>query len=142
MEQTTNNNIKIVRLQTGEDIIADYIEKEDGETAILDNPMHLIFKRIPTGQTVMLMMPWLPIEIIKDNHALIYTTDILTIIDPKQDLIDYYGDVVVEAHQRMERKTPFYNMDEEEGDEEDIEEEFDPDEIFEALKERKKGSLH
>ena len=102
MEQTTNNNIKIVRLQSGEDIIADYIEKEDGETALLDNPMHLIFKRIPTGQTVMMMMPWLPIEIIKDNHALIYTTDILTIIDPKQDLIDYYGDVVVEAHQRME----------------------------------------
>lgn len=142
MEQTTNNNIKIVRLQTGEDIIADYIEKEDGETAILDNPMHLIFKRIPTGQTVMLMMPWLPIEIIKDNHALIYTTDILTIIDPKQDLIDYYGDVVVEAHQRMERKTPFYNMDEMEESEEDDEEEFDPEEIFEALKERKKGSLH
>ena len=142
MEQTTNNNIKIVRLQTGEDIIADYIEKEDGETALLDNPMHLIFKRIPTGQTVMLMMPWLPIEIIKDNHALIYTTDILTIIDPKQDLIDYYGDVVVEAHQRMERKTPFYDMQGEEGEEEDFEEEFDPDEIFEALKERKKGSLH
>ena len=142
MEQTTNNNIKIVRLQSGEDIIAEYIEKEDGETALLDNPMHLIFKRIPTGQTVMMMMPWLPIEIIKDNHALIYTTDILTIIDPKQDLIDYYGDVVVEAHQRMEEKrTPFYDMDGE-GDEEDIEEEFDPDEIFEALKERKKGSLH
>jgi hypothetical protein len=143
MEQTTNNNIKIVRLQSGEDIIADYIEKEDGETAILDNPMHLIFKRIPSGQTVMMMMPWLPIEIIKDNHALIYTTDILTIIDPKEDLVEYYGDVVIEAHQRMDRKTPFYNMDEmEEGDEEDIEEEFDPDEIFEAMKERKKGSLH
>ena len=142
MEQTMNNNIKIVRLQSGEDIIADYIEKEDGETALLDNPMHLIFKRIPSGQTVMMMMPWLPIEIIKDNHALIYTTDILTIIDPKQDLIDYYGDVVVEAHRRMERKTPFYDTDEMEEGEEDFEEEFDPDEIFEALKERKKGSLH
>ena len=141
MEQTTNNNIKIVRLQSGEDIIADYTEDNEGETAVLDNPMHIIFKRIPTGQTVMMMMPWLPIEIIKDTHALIYTSDILTIIEPKEDLVEYYGDVVIEAHQRMERKTPFYNMDEID-DEEGDDEEFDPEEIFEALKERKKGSLH
>jgi hypothetical protein len=141
MEQTTNNNIKIVRLQSGEDIIADYMEDNEGETAVLDNPMHIIFKRIPTGQTVMMMMPWLPIEIIKDNHALIYTSDILTIIEPKEDLVEYYGDVVIEAHQRMEKKTPFYNM-EDIDDEEDGDDEFDPEEIFEALKERKKGSLH
>ena len=53
--QTTNNNIKIVRLQSGEDIIADFIEDNDNDTVLLDNPMHIIFKRIPTGQTVMMM---------------------------------------------------------------------------------------
>ena len=119
--QTTNNNIKIVRLQSGEDIIADFIEDNDNDTVLLDNPMHIIFKRIPTGQTVMMMMPWLPLEIIKDNSAMIYTNDILTIINPKDELIKYYGDVVVEAQQQMEKKLPnLYASDEEEDDEDEL----------------------
>jgi len=97
MELTPNNNIKIVRLQSGEDIMADIIQDEENDTILLDNPMHIIFKRVPTGQTVMMMMPWLPIEIIKENNAIVYSTDILTIIEPKDDLVRYYGSVVSEA---------------------------------------------
>jgi hypothetical protein len=139
MELTPNNNIKIVRLQSGEDIMADIIEDEENDTIFLDNPMHIIFKRIPTGQTVMMMMPWLPIEIIKENSAIVYSSDILTIIEPKEDLVDYYGTVVIEAQQRMEEKRDFSN--EEEGDEYD-EEEIDEEELFEVLKEKKKHKLH
>ncbi len=110
METTTNNNIKIVRLQSGEDIMADMIQDEENDTILLDNPMHIIFKRIPTGQTVMMMMPWLPIEIIKENSAIVYGSDILTIIEPKDDLVEYYGSVVVEAQQRMEEKRNFTTL--------------------------------
>ena len=101
MQPTPNNSIKIVRLQSGEDIMADIVEDEENDTILLDNPMQVIFKRIPTGQTVMMMMPWLPIEIIKENNAIVYASDILTIIEPKDDLIDYYGNVVVEAQKRI-----------------------------------------
>ena len=139
MELTPNNNIKIVRLQSGEDIMADIIEDEENDTIFLDNPMHIIFKRIPTGQTVMMMMHWLPIEIIKENSAIVYSSDILTIIEPKEDLVDYYGTVVIEAQQRMEEKRDFSN--EEEDDEYD-EEEIDEEELFEVLKEKKKHKLH
>ena len=104
MEQTTNNNIKIVRLQSGEDIMADVMENDENELIVLDNPMNIIFKRMPTGQTVMMMMPWLPIEIIKENNATIYGTDILTVIEPKEDLIEYYGRAVLEAQEIMEKK--------------------------------------
>jgi len=138
MELTPNNNIKIVRLQSGEDIMADIIEDEENDTIFLDNPMHIIFKRIPTGQTVMMMMPWLPIEIIKENSAIVYSSDILTIIEPKEDLVDYYGTVVIEAQQRMEEKRDFSNEEEDDYDEEEIDEE----ELFEALKEKKKHKLH
>ena len=72
MEITPNTNIKIVRLQSGEDIVADFIEDDENDVVMLNNPMHIIFKRMPTGQTVMMMMPWLPIELIKSNSALIY----------------------------------------------------------------------
>ena len=138
MELSPNNNIKIVRLQSGEDIMADIIEDDENNTIFLDNPMHIIFKRMPTGQTVMMMMPWLPIEIIKENSAIVYSSDILTIIEPKEDLVDYYGTVVIEAQQRMEEKRDFSN--EEEGDYD--EEEIDEEELFEVLKEKKKHKLH
>jgi hypothetical protein len=138
MELSPNNNIKIVRLQSGEDIMADIIEDDENDTIFLDNPMHIIFKRIPTGQTVMMMMPWLPIEIIKENSAIVYSSDILTIIEPKEDLVDYYGTVVIEAQQRMEEKRDFSNEEDDDYDEEEIDEE----ELFEVLKEKKKHKLH
>jgi len=142
METTTNNNIKIVRLQSGEDIMADMIQDEENDTILLDNPMHIIFKRIPTGQTVMMMMPWLPIEIIKENSAIVYGSDILTIIEPKDDLVEYYGNVVVEAQQRMEEKRNFANFDDEEEDDDDESEEIDADELFELIKEKQKNNIH
>ena len=147
MEQTTNTNIKIVRLQSGEDIMADMIEDEENDTVLLDNPMHIIFKRIPTGQTVMMMMPWLPIELIKENNAILYTSDILTVIEPKDDLVEYYGNVVVEAQQRMEEQRKFTSLEGEMQDEEedDYDEEDDDgaeQELFEIMQQRKRSRIH
>jgi hypothetical protein len=145
MEQTTNNNIKIVRLQSGEDVMANYYEDTENGTVLLDNPMHIIFKRIPTGQTVMMMMPWLPIELIKENNAIIYDSDILTIIDPKEDLIEYYGNVVLQANERMENTTDFFSSEDDEEDdfeEEDGEEKIELDEVMKLLEEKKKAKLH
>lgn len=85
--------VKIVRLQSGEDIIASIIEDNESEMIMLDNPMHLIFKRTSQG-TMMVMLPWLPIELIKDNIATIYSSDVLTIVDPKDALVEYYGNMI------------------------------------------------
>lgn len=141
MQQTTNNNIKIVRLQSGEDVMADYHADEENGTVLLDNPMHIIFKRISSGQTVMMMMPWLPIELIKENNAVIYDSDILTIIEPKEDLINYYGQIVMSAQEKMENETNIFGEDDED-DEEEIQEEFDAEDFFEMMKEKKKNKLH
>ena len=84
-----SEGIKIIRLHSGEDIIAGYSGNTDTNIIILDNPMHLIFKRTTQG-TVMMMLPWLPVELIKDNIAQIESDDILTVIDPKEDLKEYY----------------------------------------------------
>ena len=145
MEQTTNNNIKIVRLQSGEDIMADVMENDENELIVLDNPMHIIFKRMPTGQTVMMMMPWLPIEIIKENNATIYGTDILTVIEPKDDLIEYYGRAVLEAQEIMEKKRIRGINDEDFDDEEDEdgdEEELQVEDILDLMKEKRNKKLH
>ena len=146
MQPTPNNSIKIVRLQSGEDIMADIVEDEENDTILLDNPMQVIFKRIPTGQTVMMMMPWLPIELIKENNAMIYDSDILTIIDPREDLIEYYGNVVLHAKERMENPVDYFSSeDDEEEDEfenEEGEEKIELDEVMKLLEEKKKAKLH
>jgi hypothetical protein len=147
--ETTNNNIKIIRLHGGEDIIAQYIQSEDKETAILHDPMQVIFKRIPTtGQTVMMMMPWLPIEIIENNQAILCTADILTIIDPKESAIQHYGQVVMEAQKRMDEVDFISESEDDEEDENEEGEEpeemsnFNVDELLEILKEKKNKKLH
>lgn len=137
--ETTNNTIKIVRLQSGEDVMATCLQDEEHGTVLLDNPMHIIFKRLPTtGQTVMMMMPWLPIEVIKDNSAIIYDSDILTFIEPREDLVDYYASAVVEAQLKMDKKTPLTDIDD---DDEDDDEEFDAEDLFEIMRDEKKGTL-
>ncbi len=138
MQQTSNASIRIVRLQSGEDIMANCLEDEEHGTILLDNPMHIIFKRLPTtGQTVMMMMPWLPIEVIKENSAIIYDSDVLTFVEPREDLIDYYGSAVVEAQLRMDKESPLSDI--EDDDEDD---EIDAEDLFELMKSKDKGSIH
>lgn len=85
------NNVKIVRLQSGEDIIANYAE--DGEIALLAEPMMMIVKRTTQG-SAMFLLPWLPVELIKENLASIYLDDILTTVEPKQEMIEYYDNAI------------------------------------------------
>jgi hypothetical protein len=93
------DNVKIIRMQTGEDIMASMIEKEEqNETVVLNNPMRLVFRRLPTGQTVLMMMPWLPVELIKEDSAIIYTTDIITIVEPKESMKEYYENLNMKKH--------------------------------------------
>jgi len=140
MNITPNNAIRIIRLQNGEDIMANIVQDEDNDTVMLDNPMHIIFKRMPTGQIVLMMLPWLPIEIIKENNAIIDTADILTIIEPKDDLVRHYDNVVTEAHGKMIENKDRMRMNTMENSND--KEEFDPEDIFRALEERKNRSLH
>lgn len=96
-----NLNVKIIRLVTGEDVLADFIEDSSDGTALLSNPMHLVFKRLPTGQNAMHISPWLPIELIEENIAQIHCADILTVVDPKDELIDHYNTIVDSEQNRL-----------------------------------------
>ena len=96
-----NLNVKIIRLVTGEDVLADFIEDSSDGTALLSNPMHLVFKRLPTGQNAMHMSPWLPIELIQENIAQIHCADILTVVNPKDELVDHYNTVVDSEQNRL-----------------------------------------
>ena len=143
--------VKIVRLQSGEDIIASIIEDDESEMVMLNNPMHLIFKRTSQG-TMMVMLPWLPIELIKDNIATIYSSDILTMVDPKDALVEYYGNMInTEQLKNMRDDTLVNNLkeamnDNEDDDELDIEEENEEtltrEEAMEMVHRKRSNRLH
>ena len=96
-----NLNVKIVRLVTGEDVLADFIEDSSDGTVLLSNPMSLIFKRMSSGQNAMHISPWLPIELIEENIAQIHCADILTVVNPKNELIDHYNTIVDSEQNRL-----------------------------------------
>ena len=130
-------------MQTGEDIMASMIGEEEEETVLLTDPMRLIFRRMPTGQTVLMMMPWLPVELIKDNSALIYNTDIITIIEPKDSMIQYYDNLVTKTLIEMEKSEEMIEglLKEQESEEEE-EEEFSMEELTKFIEDVKNRTLH
>ena len=135
------DNIKIVRLQSGEDIIADYMEDVEGSTILLTNPMTLMFKRLPTGKSVMMMSPWLPLELVENTTARLFSQDVLTVFEPKAQLIEYYNSTVIEVEQDL------YNNEDglDELDDDDITEEDEEAamlELEEYQQDTKKRTLH
>jgi hypothetical protein len=133
--QTT---IKIVRLQTGEDIISSITEDVETDMVLLNNPMRMIIKRVQTGRTVFMMMPWLPIEVIKEDSAVIYNSDIITMVEPKDSLVEYYQNMVTESMHTM------LNSDSEEMmfDEDEEEYEMTEEDIYEVEDYRRTKLLH
>lgn len=137
----TEPNIRIVRLQSGEDIIADCIPSSDEDIVELKRPMHIIFKRIQTGRSIMMMMPWLPVELIKENTAHIYGADILTYIEPKDDLIEYYNNAVNDENLEIASTSSIRPQLFDEEDE-PTDEELDAEELQELIEERKNSKVH
>ena len=138
------HNVKIIRMQTGEDIMASMIGEEEAETVLLEDPMRLIYRRMPTGQTVLMMMPWLPVELIKDNSALIYNSDIITIIDPKESMVQYYDNLVIKTLLEMEKSEEMIEqlLKDQEQEQEDDEEEYSMEELTKFIEDVKNRTLH
>ena len=131
-------------MQTGEDIMASMVGEEEEETVLLEDPMRLIYRRMPTGQTVLMMMPWLPVELIKDNSALVYNSDIITIVDPKESMVQYYDNLVIKTLLEMEKSEEMIEqlLKDQEGGEEEEDEEYSMEELTQYIEDVKNRTLH
>jgi hypothetical protein len=136
-------NTKIIRMQSGEDIIAD-VHNEPNHVKI-DNPMRLVFRRLPTGQTMMLLAPWLPNELVEEDYATISNRDILTVFNPKVKLVEYYNKMI---EIQVKRKQEFGKVIDEylQNEMDDADSYEEPDEltaeILEALNDVTRDKLH
>jgi hypothetical protein len=141
-------DVHIVRLQSGEDIIAGYSSNTTTDVVVLDNPMHLIFKRTSQG-TVMMMLPWLPIELIKVNIATLLLGDILTVVEPKDELKEYYHNAINTTQMKMLRNNNIIKnlreaSDEDDGNDEDEDPEGDltKEDVVEIINRKRTNRLH
>ena len=123
------DNVKIMRLVTGEDIICN-VYKISSESYCVTDPMMLIVKFKGRNSSV-IMEHWLPVEVIKSNEVLINPRDVITFIEPKESLSEYYTNLVEKLHRTIEKRNQIENM--------DLDEMID---IMEALEESQGQILH
>jgi hypothetical protein len=90
------DDIKIVRLQTGEDVVASYTTDQDG-LVFLSNPMVFVVKRTSQSQCSIFLTSWLPIDVVEKNVAQITKDDILCIFTPTEQFKKYYFKMIFEA---------------------------------------------
>lgn len=126
-----------MRLITGEDIIAEVVEDSDKVTLI--NPMSIFFKRLQTGKALILMSPWVPIEIVSDNTIEMKSSTIISFMKPRDTLLDHYHHTIDKLADIIfdENDLELSSDDVEEGD--DVEEDFYDEEDIE---EKVKKNLH
>ena len=138
------HNVKLIRMQTGEDIMASMFQQEDGEQIQINDPMRIVFRRLPTGQTVMLMMPWLPVELIKENTAMICPSDIVTMVEPKESMIRYYDKLVERTiNEMLESDKMIENLlEEQEKEDDEVFQEEMVEELVQTIQEVRNKKLH
>ena len=124
------DNVRIIRLKDGEDIITSYHLNSNGIIEMYD-PMTLFYKRLSAGKSMLLMSPWLPMELVQTNSACISMNEVLTIVEPRTALIEYYNNAVVEANEMISNFTD--QIDESLLDDFDSDEELDLEDDSEEL---------
>lgn len=139
-----HNEIKILRLQDGEDIIASY-HIDESKMVVMNNPMTLFFKRISSGKSMVMMAPWLPLELIGENTAKLYETSVLTMIEPKKSLVDYYLSAVEESNEMIQMNADAIDdalLNESDDEFEYDDEDCEIEQVQDSIKESKKTLLH
>ena len=84
MSKKTKKQIKLLRLTSGEEIIAEISHELNNTIMVYDAIL-----MIPAGEGKIGFMPWMPYTRAKDGLVL-RKEDIMFIIDPVQDLVDQF----------------------------------------------------
>jgi hypothetical protein len=142
MTEQQNTEVKLIRLNTGEDIIGNCLFDDNNNNFLIDGPMKVYVSRATElGKTMLIMMPWLPLEIVEENMACISYDDVITMVNPKSHFVEYYFETVNHYEALVEKNTQeelFENQfeDDDEMDEDTMEQ------MLEIIKERKNKSIH
>jgi len=84
-------NIKIIRLKTGEDIIS--VCQMEEYSVTINNPLTFFVKATERG-LMYAMVPWIPIGVTDNNTVELHNEDILIVIDPNEKVKQLYHKMV------------------------------------------------
>jgi hypothetical protein len=99
-------HIKFVRLRSGEDIIS-FVEKDlKSDTIRLTYPLNVLltFNTKEDTQEMMLSF-WLPLNLLENNFAVLPLSEVLLLLEPKQDFKEYYLNFLNDFEFEKEEKT-------------------------------------
>lgn len=110
--------IRIFRLQNGEDIIGiidTEINHGQQNNITITEPMTIDLE-YRGNQAGLIMRHWLPVQLIKKNESTISLSSVLTIIEPSDDLCEYYENTVEKIQEILDAKKLVDEMSDEEVD--------------------------
>ena len=81
-------NVKLIRMWSGEDVIADLIEEKE-DSIVICNPI----VAIPTGNGQMGFAPWSPLLKGKNEELEVTKKYVVYIADPQEQIVDNYKDM-------------------------------------------------
>lgn len=104
-------SIRILRLKTGDDIIAEI----DGNSDVyyVNSPM-LIWMDQNQKTPKLCMDHWLPVQVVEENSVVLRTEDVLTEFYPNEQLEEYYINTVKEFNSVLDAKEMADRMSDEE----------------------------
>jgi hypothetical protein len=92
---------QIIKLQNGEDLIANVAFNE--YKFILDEPMVFLMD-IRGNNSNLLMKHYLPVQLVKKNQMIIKDKDVLSVIEPDVEFIEYYHNTVSKVRELLEER--------------------------------------
>lgn len=124
MPNTKKPNIKFIRLVTGEDVVSEVQESENGLCLI--NPLKIIYGvNQKTGYISISLSQWIFTKITDNSTYNISSNNILIISDASENMIGYYGNTLFSFNSSMKETGSDY--DDEYDEDEDLDEITDDD---------------
>lgn len=108
MENQDNPIAKFIRLQNGDDIIAETveIEDEDGILYMVYNPLKVMYMDVGSGLLSVSFIPWVFPKICEHQEFTIHAQDVLLLSDVSAKMNDYYWNNLLTMDQRITDKIP------------------------------------
>jgi DsbC/DsbD-like thiol-disulfide interchange protein len=109
------SSVKFVRLNTGEDLISDVseIENDDNRYYVFHNPMKVVYQmNMKNGGLTVSLMQWVFLRICDEQNFVVYSSDVVTMNKPTDDMEDYYWQTVEhfkDMKDTLSKKTSFDN---------------------------------
>lgn len=85
-------NVKIVRMITGEDVICNFIEDDEGTH--MSEPLEVSVKFGKSGEPAVILKNWIPLELVNDNITRVNPRNIIAVFDVNDTVIEYYSNTM------------------------------------------------